>query len=219
MTKQILIGVTGPAGSGKDTVVEVSRRMLRAFDRPMRIHAFAAPLKMFVQDVFDFEDEDLYGPSAARERFGGAFAERGPTARKALQTLGTEWGRALHPDVWIKYLERKLANEPESSIVLISDLRFGNEAEWILSNGGYVWSVDASRRLKLGRKRRKKFVIEHASEHGVDSAHVSKVIDNNGTFRQLRFNVLEAVADVVTRENLSLDTKSGHSFPFAEFAE
>ena len=57
-----LIGITGAAGSGKDTVAE----MLRQQDSKLVTLGLADPIKEFARDVFEFSQEQLWGPSAAR---------------------------------------------------------------------------------------------------------------------------------------------------------
>lgn len=110
----MIIGICGLAGSGKST----------AADFLVRNHgfvslAFADPLKRIARDVYDFTDEQLWGPSSARntpdkryprkevmkELAFGVFHEEETrveylTPRFALQQLGTEWGRTCYPNTW-----------------------------------------------------------------------------------------------------------------------
>lgn len=124
----MLVGICGQAGSGKDTVADYLCRN-HSFVKV----AFADPLKRICREVFDFSDEQLWGPSEKRnepdERYvrgwtvpgGGAvlpFEWAVPTnpgekpkavyltSRYALQTLGTEWGRNCYPNVWVAYAIR-----------------------------------------------------------------------------------------------------------------
>lgn len=127
----MIIGISGLAGSGKDT----------AADFLVKNHGFvriglADPLKRICKEVFDFTDEQLWGPSSERDapdsrylrfepeqecpncKFGtlepdgdrlvcrgecGQFIDSHLTPRHALQQLGTEWGRGCYEDVWIDY--------------------------------------------------------------------------------------------------------------------
>ena len=89
-----LIGLTGVAGSGKDTVAGFLRELGWASV------AFADLLKMICAEAFpDVPREVWWGSSELRST---PLREGGPTAREALQTLG-DWGRALDPDVWVRW--------------------------------------------------------------------------------------------------------------------
>lgn len=119
------------------------------------VTAFADPLKRAAREVFGFDMEHLYGPSEAREvpytnfTFSGhcfqcnrqcdnlgstgwycpkccASYPRHVTPRLALQTLGTEWGRKLCPEIWT---EACFASMREDRSYVITDCRFDNERE------------------------------------------------------------------------------------------
>jgi hypothetical protein len=102
----MLIGLTGRAGAGKSTVAD--------FMKPLGFTevALSDPLKRICRDVFAFNDEQLWGPSACRDapdkRYSHVIGvdagekEYGYlTPRHALQQLGTQWGRACYDNVWI----------------------------------------------------------------------------------------------------------------------
>jgi hypothetical protein len=108
----MLVGICGNAGSGKDTVA----------DHLCKKHGFvkvalADPLKRICKDVFDFTDEQLWGPSENRNAEDKRYPRPGScnpntpgyvclSARYALQTLGTEWGRNCYPPIWVEYAIR-----------------------------------------------------------------------------------------------------------------
>jgi len=127
----MIIGLLGQAGVGKDT----------AADYLVKKHGFAKvaladPLKRICREVFDFTEDQLWGPSASRnapdERYPKEHAWRYEarsvllsacarcgvlkenavnkpcflTPRYALQQLGTEWGRDCYGDVWVEYALR-----------------------------------------------------------------------------------------------------------------
>lgn len=59
----MIIGISGKAGSGKDTVADFLVK-----ERGLVKVALADPLKRICKDVFDFTDEQLWGPSADRNK-------------------------------------------------------------------------------------------------------------------------------------------------------
>ena len=58
-----------------------------------------------------------------------------PSPRILLQTLGTEWGRTVDPDLWVNTTLKETARHQK---VVISDVRFENEARAIIAAGGRV---------------------------------------------------------------------------------
>lgn len=55
-----LIVLSGDAGAGKDSLADILE------DRGWKRYSLAGPLKRFAGDMFGFTDEQLYGPSSAR---------------------------------------------------------------------------------------------------------------------------------------------------------
>ena len=125
----MIIAFAGYAGSGKSTAAAhlVSRHGFREV-------ALADPMKLFCRLVFGFSIEQLYGPSSARNAVDPRW---GISPRHALQTLGTEWGRTLHPDIWVRALLEHVRSSPAQHHV-VHDVRFRNEIEAIQAFGGVV---------------------------------------------------------------------------------
>ncbi len=132
----MIIGLSGLAGVGKDTVADFLVRH-HAFEKV----ALADPMKHFCKEVFGFTVEQLWGPSAARNAIDPRY---GKAPREALQTLGTQWGRAFYENVWV---DRAIRSAQErlrfyrSDGVVIPDVRFLNEREAIQAAGGQVWRI------------------------------------------------------------------------------
>ncbi len=202
-----ILGLSGAAGSGKDTVAQI---LVERYGF-VKV-ALADPLKRMVRQTWPFTCEQLWGPSERRSETP-AGATR-PTAREALQLLGTEWGRKLDEDVWINcameiagrlleggwwYEDTKGAVRveterfPVESVappagVVISDVRFDNEAQKIKKAGGEVWSVvGRSALLPIGG------LADHPTEAGVSPSYIDSEVFNDGDLCQLRkavWNVL-----------------------------
>jgi len=68
----------------------------------------------------------------------------GLTPRRTLQTLGTECGRAVDPNIWVDYgLHRARAFlSDDLKAVSFADLRFNNECEVVRAVGGEVWIIE-----------------------------------------------------------------------------
>lgn len=145
----MLIGIAGAAGSGKDSVAEVLCKQ-RGFNRV----SLADPVKEACAAWFGWSREQLWGPSELRNQPDPAW--EGLTPRLALQQLGTEFGRAMHPDVWVRLA---LARAAELENCCIPDVRFPNEVAAIRAAGGRVVCVE---RPAIGTRR--EVWRQHASE-------------------------------------------------------
>lgn len=99
----MIIGVSGFAGSGKDTVADGLCKNPRFIKL-----AFADGIKRICKEVFDWTQDDLWGPSAMRSVPDLRYPREGGhlTPRYALQKLGTEWGRDCYENIWVEYALR-----------------------------------------------------------------------------------------------------------------
>jgi hypothetical protein len=171
----MIVAISGLAGSGKDALAD----FLIASHGFHRL-ALADPLKHFCQRVFGFSDGQLWGPSARRSECAPGSTV---TARLALQTLGTDWGRALDEDIWARMgVRMALEKVSEGKRVVVPDVRFSNELGHLRDAGAYCVRV---RRRGSGLTGRE---AEHASEREqeqIDDASFHQVIDNDGTLQEL----------------------------------
>lgn len=179
MTK--ILGICGQLGSGKDTAATLLKN-----EHDFKHLAFAYHIKVFCGKVFDFTEEQLWGPSDKRNEvkkfvdesdnplswfeweqrlweFGPEFTKKvlpnhpfpyhtlydwfcmyrktfahNVSARTALQSIGTEWGRTIDPEIWLKATLREALSYDR---VVISDVRFLNEVEFIQKHGGKVIKI------------------------------------------------------------------------------
>lgn len=114
-----IIGMLGPAGSGKS---EVSKYLEAKYDA--KKYSFAYPLKEIVRRSFDLTEDQVYGSQAAKERIDPRY---NVSPRWLMQRIGTEGVReVLGEDFWWKNcLERLLDEKPK--LAVIEDFRFLNE--------------------------------------------------------------------------------------------
>lgn len=159
----MIIGLTGKARSGKDTVAE-HLRIAYGFNH----YWFSKPMKEACKAIFGWTDEHLYGD--LKEVVDPNYVV---SPRVALQTLGTEWGRSINSDLWI--LRAKKEMEQDQNLV-ISDCRFDNEAKAIREKGGIIIRVE---------REGIQSVADHSSENGISEILVSLVIKNDGTLQDL----------------------------------
>ena len=158
-----LIGITGYARSGKDTIGEILVR-----EHHYVRFAFADPIKEMIQAMLEMSADDL---EACKDE---VLQDLGVTPRHLMQTLGTEWGRdTIDKELWINLLKRKIILQadlhPEKNIV-VTDVRFPEEAEMIRSLGGSIWKV---RRDLPGLED-----CAHESESYIDTYEVDEELIN-----------------------------------------
>jgi hypothetical protein len=147
-----IIGLCGDIGSGKSTVAWFLR-MEYGYSEA----SFAAKLKAVAKDVFGLEERHVNGSQADKaeelDRITDAAGNK-RTPRFILEWLGTEGCRTIDPDVWVKYVMRKVdaalqRHDREARISLefslarfvFEDVRFPNEFQAIRDRGGVVWEV------------------------------------------------------------------------------
>ena len=134
-TKPLLIGLTGRAGAGKSTVA----RMLEdgyAFT-PL---ALADPILDMIHALFASAGID--GAWAVERVLKEQPTPLGFSYRYLAQTLGTEWGRRVSADLWLRVLDLRLQSPAlAGENIVVSDIRFPNEADMITQRGGVIVRV------------------------------------------------------------------------------
>lgn len=168
----MIFGISGYAGTGKDSFAIVLGKVLEEVSPvPPVFLSLAWGIKRFCCDVLGASGEQMYGPSEKRAEIDPL---TGLPWRTILQTLGTEWGRHLHPDIWIRLADRIIAQHtfPERHFI-IPDVRFKNEFEWIKRHphGGItirVWRQEIDRTVLPGG------VMNHCSETDLDDVPPSQ---------------------------------------------
>lgn len=200
--KIILIGLCGKARVGKDTVADylVDALMFQKY-------SFAGPLKRAVCEMFGitmdmFENEEL------KEK---VIPFWGYSPRQMAQKLGTEGGRDLFDkNIWVRRAHIHWQSLLKSSQVItnideslspsiqglvVSDIRFENEAAWIRQEGGTVWHIERDDSIS---------VSSHSSEDGVNPLKGDMRIINNGTIEYLHQNTEAALARMFLPKDLGL---------------
>lgn len=212
-----IIGLTGPIGSGKDTVAALLRTHCAAHTL-----AFADALRHEIVEAFCIEHIDLTRretkehpmsalalsrclDSAFIDRMvvhhmtgmpdGGIAGERldlnAPRSpRQIMQWWGTEYRRTKKPGYWTqKALQtvRWLYQTTRPTLIVISDVRFADEAALVRSLGGQIWQVK--------REGTEVATGAHVSEVAGDQFAPDAIINNHHDLRHLQGVVLSAWAE------------------------
>lgn len=183
--KPILIGLAGPARSGKSTAAD---HLVR--NHLLEHYAFADPLRSGLMEIFNLDPDDFEG-----ERKEQQLPWLGRSPRELMQSMGTEWARQMvNPDVWVKIAEQNLnyLQNSLSSVVgfVISDVRFENEAEFIRQRGGTIIHISRPDAAPVN---------PHTSEAGIHVKQPDLIVRNTGDREHLRRLIDDCVADIRRR--------------------
>ena len=180
-TDQMILGLTGPMGSGKDTVADWLQ-----LNHLMTRYAFADPLKAMTAALIEFTQTKHIKPDPnAYVRDRDLKDTPTPylanqTPRRIMQMLGTEWGReTVDPDFWVYIMASRIERHMGTRVwhtlkrgIVFTDVRFPNEAAFIHQLGGTVARVE-----RPGHEP-----SAHASEQPLPA---DMVVQNDGTIDDL----------------------------------
>jgi hypothetical protein len=181
----MLVGVTGYAQHGKDSV---GARLVDSWGYTR--FGFADPLKAMALAVdpvipYDSSSWDTLSAIVAREGWEGAKSI--VEVRRFLQVLGTEGARGTFgEDCWVHALEGRIVDS-EAENVVVTDVRFPNEARWLHRHSGVLIRV-----IRPGWP----YDPAHASERYVPELAADFVIDNGGDLADLAAKVDAIAADL-----------------------
>lgn len=196
-----LIGICGPAGSGKNTLAEGIAAMDVYF-----VYAFADPIKAGINAMFG------WGPANWESR---EWKEQdqdwiGSSPRSLAQTLGTEWGRDIvDSEIWLKIAQQKFNRVNQTAQMqggrimglgmIIPDVRFNNEAQWIKDAGGVLFHVERPDIEEISEN-------SHSSEGGINPELIDATIINDGPPSKM---VMEARSRLWEFSGLSQSSRAG----------
>ena len=175
MTTQPIVGLLGKARSGKDTFASFLIE-----DHGYTRFAFADPLKaaaLEVDPIVDTLDDGYWRLSEEVSIYGWEQAKERAEVRGTLQRLGTAM-RGVNPSIWLDatMIPAREANAAGKAIV-ITDVRFPNEAEAIRDAGGVLVRIERPSLTSTD---------QHVSETLMDGYDVDAIISNGLNLESLR---------------------------------
>lgn len=157
----MIIGLVGPRGSGKSTVASHLSKAHGFVEV-----AFATPLKDGLAALFDV-DRRLFDDPELKDAAHADLAGRTP--RAVMQHVGTDVVRRTYgEDFFVERMRRRLDGLGASRVV-VSDVRFPNEAALIRRLGGEVVFVRRFHPMLLG---------VHVSERSLLPESCDRTLDN-----------------------------------------
>lgn len=188
----MIIGFSGGMGVGKSTAIE----QLEVFSKKsLKLVKFAGPL-------YDMQEYIYRRISSVIKR-----DEDFKKDRKLLQWLGTNWGREIDKDLWVKIWKADVAAISAGYVtnVVCDDVRFDNEAEAIKALGGYVIKINRPDNIKHAQGG--VGIANHASEAGISKNLIDFEISNDDTVSVYMARLLECYKAIAKLE----ENKKGES--------
>lgn len=183
-----MIALTGPKGSGKDTVADIIQRQYAHRSYSIQRIAFADPIKKVVQYIFDLnpnnvEQYDLFKRTNLTYTLPGHLTHS-VEGRHVVREIGMLM-RNYNVDQFTDYVRSQVFStmHDKDRISVITDLRFGNEYEMLRSLGAKI--------VKISRPDYE--YDGHVTEQDFGDDSVDYIIHNTGSFINLQNSVIEMV--------------------------
>ena len=184
----MIIGLTGYAQSGKDTVAKILVEQY-GYERV----AFADPIKTLIYKVNPMvgvvANEPVYLKTMV-DQLGWENAKQLPEIRRLLQELGVSARTMFGPQFWVHEAMKTMLKDPKVDLnYVITDVRFLNEADMIRANNGQIWRI---KRIGVDA------VNAHVSESQMDDYPVDQIFTNNSSIEDLELMVKTRMQGVLS---------------------
>lgn len=182
-----IIALTGPKGSGKDTVAQL---IARQYDN-VRTIAFADPIKQVIQGLFDLdkssnEQYDSFKRTDIKYQLEGHL-NHGVSGRNVVREIGMLM-RRYDEKQFTNYVVRNIRYLPDC-VWIVTDLRFDNE---------YMVLKDLN--AKIVKITRPEYHYDgHITERGFDNSLVDYQLLNDGDLAYLDTRV-ESIMNNIMKE-------------------
>lgn len=173
-----LLGITGPAQSGKSTLCKELENIASFYGTTVDTFAFADPLKEICAKLFG----TAYGvpPAAWTTEKSRIYPYVSSSGRKMMQYMG-DAVKMYFPALILDYTIKRVM-ESEADLVIVSDVRFLEEAKGIRDLGGAVVKVTSPYKPMTHKEQD---MLNHVSETEMASIEGDYVIHNDRSFEHL----------------------------------
>jgi len=188
-----LIGISGKIASGKDTFAELLATELTG---KVERHALADNLRLIIEIISGISmttTHKINEPFSneirnySQDQKNIIIDKYNKTIGETLQLVGTELFRdGYDVDIWVKSLFSSKLEEKlnEGKIIVIPDVRFINEADYILQKGGYLIRLEGDPIKIRENSSRNQNHISETNLDNYDKFH--KIIYNNKDIQNLK---------------------------------
>lgn len=201
----LIVGLTGRAGAGKDSAADIITSNVDAarFAFATRLKQEAAAAFRIDERIFDRRDiKELPIRQLALARCTEpafvAYAGRelgmlGPLKPRTIMQVWGDWRRGQDRDYFVRpaYEGRRHALATGRAVMVVTDVRFANEAQWVADHGGVLWKIE-----RAGLPP----VSSHQSEWSIRELRADAVIRNDGGMDDLRRAAVDLLGVTLARE-------------------
>lgn len=191
----ILISISGKANTGKNTLSKLLADEIKSRLSDWKGNtfiAFADPIKEIVKIMFpNLPKKYLFGSSEFRSKqIPGAFKNGEPlTIRMALTDIGTDF-KNYNYNLWLDVFNKRLAKSFKKSLVIVTDVRFKNEFDYLKQLGFYQIRIYRDEVVKSSH-------ISETNQDTIKDSEFDYVINNSGTLEDLKAQVTKIVDQLV----------------------
>jgi hypothetical protein len=181
-----LIGLSGEISCGKTTLCKILEKY------NYQEYMLSKPLKD-IAVILNFNQEQVFGNQEQKLQVNEFW---GISSRQFLQVFGTEVCRDTLPNllpnmklnnksIWLRLFE-KYYNDNSDKNIVVSDIRYSDEAKVISDLGGILIRINRNKTNKVEQNIN---IHNHKSEQSFNEINYDFVIDNNGTIEELEENI------------------------------
>ena len=190
MSTHKIIGLSGKLGSGKNYIAEKVIAPIFANDYNILIIGFGDQVK---QELYARNPELTYDV---------LYDNKTNESRQQLQQYATENGRDKYTeDMWIRGLDMQIETfqrrSYKNTLIIVCDVRFKNEAEYIKKKNGLLFRIDAPLRTQArywkesgGNLQIHQLISKHSSEIDLDKYNFDYTINNNDILDTKFLNII-----------------------------
>lgn len=174
-----LIGLSGKMGSGKNYIAE---KVIAPY--------FADKYNILIIGFGDQVKNELYARDE-KLTYDLLYDNKTFESRKKLQEYATENGRdKYNKDMWVRGLDIQIETfakrSPKLPMIIVCDVRFINEANYIRNKGGILFRIKAPQRTQIrywkeanGDIEKFNNICNHSSETELDTYNFQSIIYND----------------------------------------
>lgn len=137
-----IIGLLGRAGSGKDETAKILQDYFETNKhKKCTLYSFAGELKSMLSDMLGIP-LDYFNNHSLKETIIPGFEPHTP--RSLMVWFGTIMKEKFGNLFWINHVKKKIVKELETNtceIIIITDVRFISEVEFIYSLNGFIFHI------------------------------------------------------------------------------